>query len=56
MFAALGDCVAVTGRRGERLAELQREVDDADLPGAILTMIEADVTDAGPCSARSTVR
>ena len=44
MFAALGDCVAVTGRRGERLAELQREVDDADLPGAILT-IEADVTD-----------
>ena len=46
MFAALGDCVAVTGRRGERLAELQREVDDADLPGAILT-IEADVTDAG---------
>lgn len=44
MFAALGDCVAVTGRRAERLTDLQREAEAADLPGAILA-IEADVTD-----------
>ena len=44
MFAALGDCVAVIGRRAERLVDLQREAEAADLPGAILT-IEADVTD-----------
>jgi short-subunit dehydrogenase len=44
MFAALGDCVTVTGRRAERLADLHREAEAADLPGAILT-VEADVTD-----------
>lgn len=44
MFAALGDHVAVTGRRADRLAELKADVEKRKLSGQILT-IEADVTD-----------
>jgi short-subunit dehydrogenase len=44
LFAALGDDVAVTGRRVERLNALQAEAEKQNLPGRILPL-EADVTD-----------
>jgi short-subunit dehydrogenase len=44
LFAALGDQVAVTGRRADRLAELKAQVEGDKLPGTLLTL-EADVTD-----------
>ncbi len=44
LLVALGDAVAVTGRRAERLAELSAEVEKRKLPGRLIT-IEADVTD-----------
>lgn len=44
LLVALGDHVAITGRRADRLAELSAEVEKRKLPGRLLT-IEADVTD-----------
>ncbi len=44
LFAALGDDVAVTGRRVERLEALRDEAERQNLPGSILPL-EADVTD-----------
>lgn len=44
LFAALGDHVAVTGRRIDRLAELKAEAEAKHLTGTILPL-EADVTD-----------
>lgn len=46
LFAALGDHVAVTGRRADRLADLSAEVEQKKLPGRLLPL-EADVTDPG---------
>lgn len=45
LFAALGDQVAVTGRRTERLESLRADAERAKLTGSILP-ITADVTDA----------
>jgi short-subunit dehydrogenase len=44
LFAAMGDNVTVTGRRADRLQELQKEAETKDLPGRIFPL-EADVTD-----------
>jgi short-subunit dehydrogenase len=44
LFAALGDHVAVTGRRADRLAGLKTEAEAQHLTGQILPL-EADVTD-----------
>ncbi len=44
LFAAMGENVAVTGRRADRLAELVKEAEKKKLPGKILAL-EADVTD-----------
>ena len=44
LFAALGDDVAVTGRRIDRLEALRAEAEQRELPGTILPL-EADVTD-----------
>ena len=43
LLVALGDHVAVTGRRADRLSELSAEVEKRKLTGRLLT-IEADVT------------
>jgi len=45
LFAALGDQVAVTGRRVDRLQALAAQVEADELPGVVLPL-EADVTDA----------
>jgi 3-hydroxy acid dehydrogenase/malonic semialdehyde reductase len=45
LFAALGQNVAVTARRVDRLDALKQEVEAKTLPGKIFTL-EADVTDA----------
>lgn len=45
LFAALGNDVAVTARRVERLEALKDECEQAEFPGTILPL-EADVTDA----------
>ncbi|MBN2303317.1 MAG: SDR family NAD(P)-dependent oxidoreductase [Anaerolineae bacterium] len=44
LFAAMGDHVAATGRRVDRLDALRAEAEQNNLPGAILPL-EADVTD-----------
>lgn len=44
LFAALGEHVAATGRRADRLDALRAEAEQASLPGRILPL-EADVTD-----------
>ena len=45
LFVAMGDHVAVTGRRADRLDDLRAQVERDDLPGTLLPL-EADVTDA----------
>jgi short-subunit dehydrogenase len=44
LFAALGDHVAVTGRRADRLDDLAQQVERDELPGSLLPL-QADVTD-----------
>lgn len=44
LFAAMGNHVMVTGRRADRLSELEKEAESKDLPGVIHTCA-CDVTD-----------